>query len=47
MLFLQRHSDNLGRIEIIPHCIWYHYRNPILKKVADKYLGTYSKKKAA
>ena len=26
-----------GRIEVIPHCIWYPYRNPILKQIADKY----------
>jgi hypothetical protein len=36
-----------GRIEIIPHCIWYPYRNAILRKIADKYGSTRDKKKAA
>jgi 7-cyano-7-deazaguanine synthase in queuosine biosynthesis len=36
-----------GRIEVIPHCVWYPYRNPILKKIADKYASTRGKKKAA
>ncbi len=36
-----------GRIEVIPHCVWYPYRNPILKKIADKYASTRSRKKAA
>ena len=26
-----------GRIEIIPHCIWYPYRNAILRTIAQKY----------
>ena len=26
-----------GQIEIIPHCLWYPYRNEILKTIADKY----------
>jgi organic radical activating enzyme len=26
-----------GRIEIIPHCIWFPYRNALLRKVAQKY----------
>ena len=34
-----------GRIEIIPHCVWYSYRNPILKKIADMYASMRSKKK--
>lgn len=29
-----------GQIEIIPHCVWYPYRNAILKKIADKYGST-------
>jgi hypothetical protein len=36
-----------GRIEVIPHCVWFPYRNPILKKIADKYASKLSKKKAA
>ena len=36
-----------GRIKVIPHCVWYPYRNPILKKIADKYAGSRSMKKAA
>jgi hypothetical protein len=36
-----------GRIEVIPHCVWYPYRNPLLKKIADKYASTHSRKKAA
>ena len=30
-----------GRIETIPHCLWYPYRNDLLRKIADKY-GTVS-----
>jgi hypothetical protein len=26
-----------GRIEIIPHCIWFPYRNALLRQVAEKY----------
>jgi MoaA/NifB/PqqE/SkfB family radical SAM enzyme len=26
-----------NRIEIIPHCLWYPYRNEILRTIADKY----------
>ncbi len=26
-----------GRIEIIPHCIWFPYRNALLRKIAEKY----------
>ena len=26
-----------SRIEIIPHCLWYPYRNAILRKIAEKY----------
>ena len=36
-----------GQIEIIPHCVWYPYRNVILRKIATKYGSTRSKKKAA
>lgn len=36
-----------GRIEVIPHCVWYPYRNPILKKIADKYASTSSTRKVA
>jgi hypothetical protein len=36
-----------GQIEIIPHCIWFPYRNAILRKIADKYGSTRDKKKAA
>jgi hypothetical protein len=36
-----------GQIKVIPHCVWYPYRNPILKKIADKYAGMRSIKKAA
>ena len=36
-----------GKIEVIPHCVWYPYRNPILKKIADKYASTRSREKAA
>ena len=36
-----------GQIEIIPHCVWYPYRNTILKKIADKYGSTRRIKKAA
>jgi hypothetical protein len=36
-----------GKIEVIPHCVWYSYRNPILKKIADKYADAGSVKKAA
>ncbi len=36
-----------GRIEIIPHCVWYPYRNEILKKIADKYGSTRDQKNAA
>ncbi len=36
-----------GTTEVIPHCIWYPYRNAILKKIADKYGNTPSKREAA
>jgi 7,8-dihydro-6-hydroxymethylpterin dimethyltransferase len=36
-----------GRIEIIPHCVWFPYRNAILRKIADKYGSPREKKKAA
>ena len=36
-----------GRIEVIPHCVWFPYRNSILKKIADKYARIHSEKKAA
>ena len=36
-----------GRIEVIPHCVWFPYRNPIMKKIADKYAGIHREKKAA
>jgi hypothetical protein len=36
-----------GRIEVIPHCVWLPYRNPLLGKIADKYAGVQSQKKAA
>jgi hypothetical protein len=36
-----------GNIEIIPHCLWYPYRNAILRKIADKYGSTHVRKKAA
>jgi 7,8-dihydro-6-hydroxymethylpterin dimethyltransferase len=36
-----------GQIEIIPHCVWYPYRNAILRKIADKYGSTRDKRKAA
>ena len=26
-----------GRIEIIPHCLWFPYRNALLRKIAEKY----------
>lgn len=26
-----------GRIEIIPHCLWFPYRNALLRKIAQKY----------
>jgi hypothetical protein len=25
------------RIETIPHCLWYPYRNEMLRKIAEKY----------
>ena len=34
-----------GMVEVIPHCIWYPYRNPILKEIGDKYGTARSKKK--
>ena len=36
-----------GRIEVIPHCIWYPYRNPILQKIAEKYASPGKMQKAA
>ena len=33
-----------GQVEVIPHCIWYPYRNPILKEIADKYGNTRDEK---
>jgi hypothetical protein len=36
-----------GRIKIIPHCIWYPYRNELLRKIADKYGTVRTRKKAA
>jgi 7,8-dihydro-6-hydroxymethylpterin dimethyltransferase len=36
-----------GEIEVIPHCVWYPYRNAILRKIADKYGSTRTAKKAA
>lgn len=37
-----------GETEVIPHCIWFPYRNPIMKQISEKY-GTIPtrKKKAA
>jgi hypothetical protein len=26
-----------GQIRIIPHCLWFPYRNELLRKIADKY----------
>ena len=36
-----------GKIEVIPHCTWYPYRNPILRQIADKYGNTSRRRKAA
>lgn len=36
-----------GMIEVIPHCVWYPYRNAILRKITDKYGSTRDRKKAA
>ncbi len=36
-----------GQIEIMPHCVWFPYRNTILTKIADKYGSTREMKKAA
>jgi uncharacterized radical SAM superfamily Fe-S cluster-containing enzyme len=38
-----------GRIELIPHCLWFPYRNKLLKKITEKYgcVKTRSAKKAA
>lgn len=36
-----------GRIEIIPHCLWFPYRDAILKTIADKYGNTRVQKRAA
>jgi 7,8-dihydro-6-hydroxymethylpterin dimethyltransferase len=36
-----------GKIEVVPHCVWFPYRNPILRKIADKYAGTSERRKAA
>lgn len=36
-----------GEIEIMPHCVWFPYRNAILRKIADKYGNTRKMKKAA
>ena len=36
-----------GQLEVIPHCVWYPYRNEILKKIAHKYGTTRDKTKAA
>ena len=36
-----------GKIEVVPHCAWYPYRNPILKKIADKYADARRMRKAA
>jgi hypothetical protein len=35
-----------GRIETIPHCVWYLYRNPILRKIAEKYGSVSSKQRS-
>jgi uncharacterized Fe-S cluster-containing radical SAM superfamily protein len=34
-----------GQIKTIPHCVWFPYRNAILRKISEKY-GTVSTKKA-
>jgi hypothetical protein len=31
-----------NRIEVIPHCLWYPYRNEILRTIADKYGAVHS-----
>jgi hypothetical protein len=42
-----------GQIETIPHCLWYPYRNALLRKIAEKYgcvcrtRGSPSSRKAA
>ena len=36
-----------GRIEVIPHCVWFPYRNAILRKIADKYGNTRRMRRAA
>jgi hypothetical protein len=36
-----------GQIKVIPHCVWFPYRNPILKKIADKYASRQVVRKAA
>jgi len=36
-----------GKVEVIPHCVWFPYRNPLLKKIAEKYGRTGEKRKAA
>ena len=35
------------KIEVIPHCVWFSYRNPILQKIADKYASAHTQTKAA
>ncbi len=36
-----------GRIEVIPHCVWYPYRNAILRDIANKYGNTRTLRRAA
>lgn len=36
-----------GEVEVIPHCVWYPYRNAILQKIAMKYGNTREKRLAA
>jgi len=34
-----------GTVEVVPHCVWFPYRNPILQEINKKYGTTRDKKK--